>query len=96
MSGGILGNLAELLALCEHVDALKVAERELLFLGERDVADRVAALVKLITAANTEFDRLREVLRTVEWKLSGDYGVDQVHDACTRFERAAPRPREAL
>jgi hypothetical protein len=50
--------------------------------GHELPAQRVERLLKLLREAQLLHNDLREVLRAVEWRISGDFGDDQLSQVC--------------
>jgi len=87
MSGGSLNYLftsdVSELASCRDED-IETAVARLRELGHEPVAAEIEAIVAgmraAMASANARLDRLRPVLKAVEWNLSCDWGEDAIHD----------------
>ena len=84
MSGGSLGYLycAEPESLFDRISDMERVEQELLRIGYSDVARDVRRLIEYCQSAYNRIDvlseQLKDVFHAVEWRLSSDYGEDNL------------------
>lgn len=84
MSGGSLNYLCyrEGADLFDHIDEMERVEAELLRRGYKDIAKDVRRLIEYIQSAENRIgvlnDQLQDVFKAVEWRISADYGDDDL------------------
>ena len=93
MSGGSLNYLycREPAELFENIENIEEAEQELLRRGYTDIARDVRRLIEYIQTAENRIgvlsDQLRDVLKAVEWNLSGDYGDKTLETVLEKYRK---------
>ena len=97
MSGGSLNYLynKEPSELFHRIDDLESVEYELLKRGAKDIARDVRRLIEYIEAAENRIgvlsEQLHDIMHAVEWRLSYDYGEDDLqHEIEAYREEATP------
>lgn len=93
MSGGSLDYLcfAEPGELFDRVREMEEVEQFLTEHGAEDIASDVRRLIEYIKTAQNRigvlFDQLSDIFHAVEWRMSGDYGDNDVQLAVSQYRR---------
>ena len=66
-----------------HVNELRRMKDRLYELGYPEASDMTANYISTLEELDGN-ERLRNLWMAVEWKDSGDYGMEQVHDAAAK------------
>ena len=98
MSGGALNYLFHRLTDSDEMNDAKfqlervIIELEKLGLGESIAAEDVRSLIASFDVIKSIASKLSDVLRSVEWELSGDQGPEDVAEAVKAYGLDHERP----
>lgn len=77
----------------DYIDELELVEEELLKRGAKDIAKDVRRFIEYIRTAENRISLLQEqlsdIFHAVEWRLSGDFGEDDLQKSIQSYREEA-------